>query len=511
MNPLAQTGQQLRQLWNGMSPARRAGMVAVLALAMAVVMGVGYWASQPDYRILFTGLSADDAAAITAKLQGQGTSYRLEAGGTAILVPAEQVQQARVSLAADGLPAKGGKGFELFDQSSLGMTPFTQQVNYIRALQAELARTIMQLEPIETARVHIVRPDPTPFIREQKPTTASVMVRLKPGTSLQRHIAAGIISLVARSVEGLARENVTIVDASGRVLSGDQDPETGVIGSQLEYRRELENYLSARAEQMLAQVVGPGRALVRVTADVNFQRHREKKETYNPEGRVVTKETITTSKTTAGSPGPRGAAGTTSNLGKAAPSSSATGGNSTDESIQTDYVVSKVTQELEDKMGSIERITVAALVDLSVDDKDGKKEAPMSVSDAEEIIKRAVGFKTGRDDIKVTSTRLTGLATDALPDDEWLGVQRWQNIATLVRQASLGVAALAALGMGWMALRRLQPSGPAPAPTQAPEPAPPERNPTLDRLAQTAQQNPEALARVLAKWLDQSDRPRLAA
>jgi flagellar M-ring protein FliF len=514
MNSPSQLTQQLHQLWESMSPVRRVGMVAVLLAAMAVVLGVGYWASQPDYRVLYTGLSADDAAAITAKLQGQGTPYRLEASGTTVLVPAEHIQQARVSLAAEGLPQKGGKGFELFDQSPLGMTPFTQQVNYLRALQAELARTITQIEPIEAARVHIVRPDPTPFLREQKPTTASVMVRLKTGASLPRQVSAGVIALVARSVEGLARENVAIIDANGRVLSGDHDPETGQIGSQLEYRRELENYLSARAESMLAPVVGPGRAMVRVTADVNFQRHREKKETYQPDGRVATKEIVTTSKTTGGGgSGPRGPAGTTANLGKGAASMglAAGGQNSTDESIQTDYVVSKTTEEFEDKMGSVERLTVAALVDLESEDKDGNKQMAMALADVEEIVKKAVGFKTGRDDIKVTSVRLNSPGADLAPDAEWVGVQRWQTIADLVRQASLGIAALAALGMGWMALRRLAPSSPSRPPVA--EPQAPAQSPMLDRLTQTALQDPEALARVLAKWLDQerNERPKIAA
>src|SRR5207245_7808273 len=130
-----------------------------------------------------------------------------------------------------------------------------------------------------------------------KPTTASVMLRLKPGTTLSRQLGGGIAAFIARSVEGLTRENVTLVDASGRVLSEDQNQETGHIASQLEYRRELETYLASKAENMLAQVFGPGRAVVRVTADINFQRHREKKETYNPDGRVATSEKITTTKT----------------------------------------------------------------------------------------------------------------------------------------------------------------------------------------------------------------------
>src|SRR5262249_12597305 len=159
-----------------------------------------------------------------------------------------------------------------------------------RAIQAELARTIMQIEPIESARVHIVRPEPTPFVRDQKPTTASVVVKLKPGATLNRSVAAGIVALVAGSVEGLTAEGVTILDTTGRVLSGPRGDKAGVIASlQLEHRRETEAYLASKAEEMLSHLLGPGRAIVRVTADINFKRVREKKEHIDPESRVVTR------------------------------------------------------------------------------------------------------------------------------------------------------------------------------------------------------------------------------
>ena len=273
-------------------------MVAGVVICLATLGAVWYWAAQTEYGVLFAGLAPEDAGAITAKLQTLGVPYRLSAGGTTVLVPADQVHQKGVELAVDGLPAKGGKGFELFDSSQLGMTPFTQHINYMRALQAELAKTISQIDPIANARVLIVRPDPSPFIRDQKPTTASVMVHLRPGATLSHHVATGIVALVSRSVEGLTPENVTLVDGNGRLLSDPSGGEGGSIATQMDYRRELESYLSTKAEGMLAQVLGPGRAIVRVTADINFQHQREKKETYSPEGRVVISESITSSRST---------------------------------------------------------------------------------------------------------------------------------------------------------------------------------------------------------------------
>src|SRR5579871_5362671 len=198
MRFLQRLTQQLTQVWLGMSVPRRVSLVVLAALCLATVIGVGYWAAQPDYQVLYSGLGPEDAGAVTAKLQSQGVVFRLAAGGTTILVPAEQVQQLKVDLAVEGLPAKGGKGFEMFDPNALGMTPFMQHVNYGRALQAELAKTIMSLEPVAFARVHVVQPEPSPFIRDTKPTTASVVLKLKPGLALNRNVAAGIVALVSR-------------------------------------------------------------------------------------------------------------------------------------------------------------------------------------------------------------------------------------------------------------------------------------------------------------------------
>jgi flagellar M-ring protein FliF len=501
-----QLTQQMKQVWKGLSPGRRLALGVMAAVCAAIVAGVFYWAAQPDYRVLYSGLSVEDAAAIAAKLQSGGGTYQLGAGGTTILVPAAEVEQRRLELAVDGLPAKGGKGFEIFDQSSpLGMTPFTQHVNYLRALQAELAKTIAQIEPVASARVHIVRPDPSPFVREQKPTTASVVLKLKPGATLNRQVAAGIVALVARSVEGLAQENVTLLDANGKLLSDPPTAEAGMIASQLEYRKELENELASKAEGMLAQVLGAGRAVVRVTADINFQHIHQKKETYNPDGRVATSEKVSTTKSSAtGTSGKGGPAGTSSNLGRPAPAAGG-GSNSLEETVQTDFAVSKVIQEFEDKIGNVERLTIAAMIDLS-----GQAAgAGFKLADAEGIIKQAVGFKTGRDEIKVSNVHLQPAVPAADTDGDWQGVQRWQTIISLVRNGSLGLAALVALIVGVLALRRLRPR---PAPTEpTAQPAATEPEPAVLRLSAAADRDPEQIARILAGWLEQSDREQRVA
>jgi flagellar M-ring protein FliF len=504
MESLRKLGQQLLQAWQGMSPTRR--LLLMLGLVVcAAVAGGSYWLAQPDYSVLFSGLSPEDAGAITSKLQAQSTPYRLGDGGTTILVPADQVQKRRIEMAVEGLPVKGGKGFELFDQSSLGMTPFTEHVNYLRALQAELARTIMQIDPVTSARVHVVRPDPSPFIREQKPTTASVMLRLRPGATLGRNIAAGIVALVSRSVEGLAPENVTLVDANGHLLSDPHASESGSINSQMDYRREVETYLAGKAESMLGQLLGPGRAIVRVTADINFQRVHEKKETYNPEGRVVTSEKIMSSKAGTPQTAARGVAGTASNLGKGPATPAAAATNSAEETIQTDYAISKVTQELEDKVGNVERLTIAALVDLSAPGAGKDAGPPMTLADVQDIIKQAVGFKDNRDAIKVSSVHLPAQGAPPPPEEEVDRLHYWQNLLGMVRNAALGLAALVGLVLAWMVVRRVRPAA-VPRPAESPaagEAAAP--------LPQALQQNPEAIARVLAAWLGAPERQQRTA
>lgn len=496
MEFLRRLQQQLRDIWLGMTVSRRVMLVAVTVTSVVAIVGVGYWAATPDYATLYSGLALEDAGAVTTRLQALGVTYRLSGDGTTIQVPADSVRQLRVNLAAEGLPVKGTKGFEIFDEAPLGMTPFVQHVNFGRALQAELARTIMQIEPVAFARVHIVRPDPSPFIRERKPTTASVVLKLRPGATLSRGVANGIVALVARSVEGLTPDQVAVLDTSGRVLSDQRGPEAGAVpGTQLEYRRELETHLASKAEDMLAQLLGPGRAVVRVTADVDFKRVREKRETYSPEDKVITSEKVTTSKTTTASPAPRSTAGGI----KPVPGAAATdaGGKTQDETVQTDYAVSKTVRELEDRVGTVERLTIAALVDLAPRDE-AASGPQLTVAEAQDIIKQAVGFKKDRDEIKVSEVKLAVAAALAGVEAEAAQVERWQYYLSLVRNASLGVAALIALLLGFLFLRRWRPAAAQALATAATEPR---RNETLERLASAARHDPAAMARALAQWL----------
>ena len=211
--------QQWMQVWKRQSSLGRAVIGGAAAACLLAIAWVGYWSSQSNYAVLLSGLQPDDAAAITQKLEADRVPYEISSGGTTILVPADRVLKIRMSLTVAGLPQGAGKGFELFDAMSMGTTPFVQNLNYVRATQGELARTIMQLEPVAHARVHLVQSDPTPFVREEKPVTASVFVKTKPGQTLSRKTTAGIVAFLACSVKGLAPDNVTVLDSEGHVLS----------------------------------------------------------------------------------------------------------------------------------------------------------------------------------------------------------------------------------------------------------------------------------------------------
>jgi flagellar M-ring protein FliF len=496
----------MQDIWKGLTTARRVLVTAAGLLVAAALLGIVYYVQQADYRVLFAGLPPDEVGALTAKLEARGVTYRLAAGGSTILVPVEQVQQVRVALAADGLPSRGGKGFELFDESPLGMTPFVQNVNYLRALQAELARSIMQLEPVSFARVLIARPEPSPFLREQKPATASVTLQLKPGATLTRGAAASIVALVARGVEGLAPENVTLVDSKGRTLSEHHGPDSDAApGSHLEYRRDLERDLAAKAEEMLAKTLGYGRAIVRITADVNFKRVKEKRERYSPEDRAVSFEKVTSGKTNSGNSGARGIPGVASNTGRTTGASGGNGGggNSTQEETETQYLVSKSTQELEDRMGTIERLSIAALVDLN--GQDGASSPILSKEEVEDIIKRAVGFnKDRKDEIKVSNVHLASPIDLSVGDEGASNLKQVEAVVTIARNVSLGLSALLALLLGLLFLRRVKPRArvaPAPVPPNAPVVAAAETE-ARDTFLFTARRDPALVAKLLVSMIE---------
>lgn len=491
METLRRLLAQARAYWSGLGLARRV-LIAMAAVGVVVAVGVVAYLSGTTYVPVYRDLSPDEAGAMRTTLTAQNIPVQLSTDGSAVLVPQERIAEARVVLASSGLPTRGGKGYELFDETSLLTTPFVQNVNYQRALQAELARSIMQLESVQSARVLIARPESSPFVRDQKQPTASVVIKLKPGTTLSRTTAASVVSLVARSVEGLKPENVTVVDSGGRLLSDPHASDHDNLPTpQLEYRRELEAYLASKAELMLTQHLGPGRATVQVSADINFQRVKEMQRSYTPDGRVARAERQMTSKTTGVSA--RGVAGATSNVARAGgtvPPAGGGGTSSQEETIQTDFAISETVRDIEDRMGAVTRLSIAALVDLT---PQGEAQTVISSSDAEDIIKRAVGFRSGRDEVKLTNVRLTGPIGPPEPDETLVRLQKIQTYVGLARNLSLALASfLVVMIVALLAFRRRRVPEPA-----APAPSEEERRKTeLNRLLELARTDPDRVAAV---------------
>jgi flagellar M-ring protein FliF len=488
---------ELWRRWQAMSLRRRvawsAGTLGCLALTCFFL-----WVFQPEYRVLYVGLSVEEAGAITSKLQSKGVPFKLTAGGTTVLVPADQAMQVHLDMNSEGIAgsSKIAKGWDSFDQARIGATPFDNSVTFMRAQQAELARTIMQIDPIIYARVHIVRPETSPFIREKKAATASVMVKCRPGATLSRNTVDGIAALVSGSLEGLTKENVRIVDANGRLLSKNQEGESGSLATLVDQKREIEQYLAGEAERMLTTVLGAGRAVVVVRADLNDVQKREHKEIFDTESKVAKSEKTSLNKTNTAAPNKGGVAGSTSNLGKAQGTASAQGSVTSQETQQSDYDYPRTIQEWQNKIGSINRLTVAAFVDISGVDK---SEPPISLADVKETIKKAVGFKKDRDEIQVTQVRMPGTAAEGF-EEEWAAHQRWQTILTIVRNGSMAMMALCLVPMAWMLVRRRSRGAPAPAIKEAPpEPA------KLRLVTDELERNPEALARILAHWIDRTE------
>ncbi len=416
MNSFLRFYENLRQSFVELPPARKWSLLIVAGMTLSVLAAMVYFANRPEYKVLFSHLSSEDASSILAKLQEKKISYEINSAGDTIFVPAEKVSELRLELAGSGLPQGGGVGFEIFDQKTLGATEFEQQLNYRRALQGELGRTIKGLEEIESSRVHIALPRESLFVSEEKKPTASVTLKLKPGRSLSSSQIEGIAHLVASSVEGLHAEDVIVVDNKGNILSKlkGESGLSGLSGSQIEFQRNLEKDTAARIQSLLENVVGQGKAVVRVAADLDFRMTEKTEESYDPESPVVR----STQKQSEKSATP----------GKADQSA---GQEKLDEIIN--YEINKTVSKTVMPVGEIRKLSIAVLIDGTyVKDKQGKEiyqpRSKKEIESIEELVRTSAGFSTARgDQVTVTNMPFKKLDTeDMTGGNGWFG----ENIST---------------------------------------------------------------------------------
>jgi flagellar M-ring protein FliF len=413
-------------------------MLGVAAI-LAVMSGVWMWSQQPDYRVLFSNFSDRDGGAIVASLQQMNVPYKFADGGGAILVPAGQVHEARLKLAAQGLPKGGNVGFELMENQKLGVSQFLEQVNFQRALEGELARSIQSLAAVQAARVHLALPKASVFVRDQQKPTASVLLNLQSGRTLDPQQVSAIVHLVASSVPDLPAKNVTVVDQNGNLLSeaGRQNNATGLDPSQLKYVQELQQNIVRRIESIVTPIVGPDNVHAEATADVDFSHVEQAAETYAPNQAPnasairsqQSSETQSGSPTTAsGVPGaltnqaPAPAtAPLTAPAGAATATTAATATN-THKDMTVNYELDKTVKYVQQPMGGLKRLSVAVVVNYrKVVGKDGKV-SMKPLSDAEktqitELVKEAMGFNKERgDSLEVVNSAFAGAEKEIIPE-----------------------------------------------------------------------------------------------
>lgn len=412
-----------------------AGVLVLVVGGLFLLLSGG--GKESDYKVLFSGLTQEDAAEVVARLKEQRNPYRLSDDGTAILVPASQVYETRLLLAGEGLPRGGGVGFEIFNETSLGTTDFVQRLNYQRALQGELARTIRNFQAVVEARVHIATPKESVFIEDEKPATASISVKLRGREKLSQHEIQSIVNLVASAVPGLSTDNVTLVDTSGRLLYRKQPEGPGILtGNQLEYQMKVEDGLRQKVETMLEEVVGVNRVRVRVTAEIDTSVVDLTEENFDPETQVVRSEQLLTENDSRGAD-PQGIPGVKGELATFAETGEEAGGSGFNrQNVTRNYEISKQIRRVQEKAGAVRRLSVAVMVDGTYEksvDKDGntglqyQPRSPEEMRYFDRLVKNAIGFNEERgDQVEVASLPF---ALSTLQEPEPDSLEKWRELA----------------------------------------------------------------------------------
>lgn len=428
------------------SLARKLSLVAATVVSVILFSLIIMQSQVADYSLLFANLPSRDAASVVDWLKGHKIAYRLEDGGRDIMIPADKVYEARIELAGSGL-SEGGVGFEIFDKQSFGMTDFAQKVNYRRALQGELMRTISSLAPVEAARVHLALPEKRLFREQQQQATASVIVKLSSGRSLKESQLQGIVHLVAGSVEGLESENVTVVDSSGKVLSKSHADEMAgpMTPGMLNYQQTMERRLEVRAQSLLDRALGAGNSLVRVNAEVDFDQREKTEEALDPKGSVVVSEQTSTEE--GGMEASSGVPGVVSNLqGNAATTTPATPATRSDETVN--YELSKIVSKTVQSVGTLKTLSVSVLVaDRVTPGAEGAEPTSTprgteEIAEIEQMVRSALGINDTRGDlISVVSMPFeSGFIDEPLPQPSI--IDKVYPFMPIIKYSLLAIASL---------------------------------------------------------------------
>lgn len=409
----------LMQSLAGFNSKQSIGLLIAAAAMVALVFGMWTWGKTPDYRVLYGNLSDRDGGAIMESLQQMNVPYKFSEGGGALLVPADRVHEVRLRMASQGLPKGSVAGFELMENQKFGTSQFLEQMNYQRALEGELARSMQTLASVQSARVHLAIPKPSVFVKEQQQPGASVVLTLHPGRTLDNSQINGIVHLISSSVPNMPAKNVTVVDQSGALLSIVKEGNAGQMdATQINYVRQIEQAYISRIEAIIAPLVGATNVRAQVTADIDFAQTEQTAESYKPnqdpkESTVRSQQT--TASTNGGGQNASGVPGALSNQPPVpatapivTPSSSvaaaASGGTTSSlKESTTNYEVDRTIRHTKLPVGSIKRLSVAVVLNHRIiTDKNGKKSSkPLTDSETAQItalVKDAMGFNVSRGD-----------------------------------------------------------------------------------------------------------------
>lgn len=427
--------KQIRAIIQTMSAGKMMALFLLVALTVAGLVVFVNWSARPDFVPLYSNLSPEDAGEVVAILRDRKIEYQLSHDGGTVQIPRARVYEVRLDLASQGLP-RGGTGFEVFDNAKLGMTEFVQNINYQRALQGELSRTINGLSEVESSRVHIVMSERSLFIEDEEPATASVILKLRHGRWLSEEQIQGIVHLVSSSVPRLLPKHVTIVDSDGKLLAGldDEQSLTKLSATHLEFQQRKEKALEKRITSMLEKVLGHGKAIVRVACDLDFIQQEKTQELYLPENQVVRSEQFINESSNQKAQKASGVPGLAANI--AQPQSQLPGGTSTTPAqgfrkgdTTRNYEIGKTISRQIMPVGTLQRLSVAVVVDgiyktVTVgkgdDQHDETQYVPRSKEEMatfENIVKSAVNFDQTRGD-KVEVANIPFNTDKLIPEGE---------------------------------------------------------------------------------------------
>ncbi len=436
--------QRLREYFGGLTVPQRISYFGGAAIFIGALVFLVYVANRTDYTVLYSGLSQSDMGEISQALKAKKVPYKVNDGN--IEVAREQVYETRLNLAAEGIPKGAGSGFEIFDQQKLGSTEFVQKINYQRALQGELARTINGMNEVLESRVHLVMPEESLFKDDQKPPSAAVVLKLRQGTRIEQKQLQGIVHLVAATVRGLEESHITVMSTDGQVLFKKNAGEQSVQASnaQLERKQKMEEDMRQKVQSMLEQVLGANKVLARVNLDIDLNQVQIAEETFNPDSAVIRSQQRSIEANDGKEPAAKGNPDSPINLDSKLLQSNSTQTTTTETGKSgklfnrqrevVNYEINKTSRQIVQMPGNVKKVSVAVIVDGRYENKGDAKAKPAYIArtaeemkSIEDLVKKAVGYSDTRGD-QITVSNIP-FASDAAGSEMVQSENKWLQIA----------------------------------------------------------------------------------